>query len=105
MKNLKMGNRYRKAMTMVIAMHFVLIMAMTSYASDYAKNGVSWFLDQAFWVSIGFMAIGVIVSYVKHATAAMVTSAVVGGIVAYVCKNPESVIKIGDALSRAVMGG
>ncbi len=105
MKNVKMDNRMKKAMTVVITFQFLLTMAMTSYASDYAKNGVNWFLDQAFWVAIGCMAVGIIVSYVKHATAAMVTSAVLGGIVAYVCKNPESVIKIGDALSRAVMGG
>jgi len=105
MKNFKMGNRYRKAIIMVMAMHFVLIMTMTSYASDYAKNGVNWLLDQAFWVAIGFMVLGVIVSYVKKATSAMIISIVVGGIVAYICKSPESVIKIGDALSRAVMGG
>jgi predicted signal transduction protein with EAL and GGDEF domain len=105
MKNVKMENRIRKAMTMVITFQFVLTMAMTSYASDYAKNGVMWFLDQAFWFVIGVMAFCAITAYVKHATAAMVTSIVVGGIVAFLCKNPESVIKIGDALGRAVMGG
>lgn len=105
MRNVKMKNGIRKAITMVITFQFVITMAITSYADNYAKNGVKWFLDQAFWVAIGFMVVGIIVSYVKHATAAMVTSAVLGGIVAYVCKNPESVIKIGDALSKAVMGG
>lgn len=105
MKNLKKDERLKKVVTLVMTMHFVLAMAMTSFASDYAKNGVSWFLDQAFWVVLGLMALGIIVSYTKHATAAMITSAVIGGVVAYVCKNPESVIKIGDTLSRAVMGG
>lgn len=100
-----MNKRIKKAAMTALTAQFVMSMTMVSFASSYAENGVKWFLDQAFWVVIGVMVFCAIAAYVKHATAAMVTSIIVGGIVAFMCKNPESVIKIGEALGKAVTGG
>lgn len=105
MKKLGMNQKIKKAATMVMTMHFGLGMAMVSYAGDYGKNIATWGLDQAFWIVLLLMGISMAVSFAKHATVGIIITAVVGGVVAYACKNPEQAIKIGDALSRAVIGG
>lgn len=105
MKDLKKNKTFRKVMLMVITMQFVLMTAMTSYASNYAKNGTTWLLDQAVWVIIGVMVVVAVGCYIKKATVAMITTLVVGGALAAVCAIPESVVKVGEALLRAVVGG
>lgn len=105
MKDLKKNERFRKVMFMVITMQFVLMTGMTSYASNYAKNGATWLLDQAVWIVITIMAGVAIGCYLKKATVAMVTTIVVGGVLTGICAKPEAVTKIGDALLKAVTGG
>lgn len=106
MKDLKKAeNRLKKAMQVILTVQFVLNMVMVSFAEDYAKNGVTWLLDQAFWIVIFFMIVGLGVAYSKHATAAMISVAITGGIIAYACKNPESFTKIGETFARVVTGG
>lgn len=99
------NERFRKIMLLVTTMQFVLMTAMTSYASNYAKNGATAILSEATWVVIVVMVGVAIGCYIKKATVAMITTIVVGGILTFVCANPESVTKVGESLVRAVVGG
>ena len=105
MKDLMKNERFRKILLMVLTMQFVLMTAMTSYASNYAKNGAKFILDEAFWGVIIVMVLVAFGCYVKKATVAMFTTLVVGGVLATVCVIPESVTKIGESLLRAIVGG
>lgn len=104
-KNVKGNAIFRKIMLMAVTMQFVLMTAMTSYAANYAKNGTTWALDQAVWIIIGIMVFVAIGCYVRKATVAMITTLVIGGLLSAVCLIPESVVKVGEGLLRAIVGG
>lgn len=107
MRNVLKNNKFRRCVFMILTIQLILSMAMVSFASggNYAENGVKWLLDQIFWVAIAGTVIGALVAATKKATTALVTTIIVGGIVAYLCKAPETISTIGDVIGRTITGG
>lgn len=95
----------KRILIVILSIHMVLSMTMIAFAANYAENAAKWGLDQAFWIVILITVIVAIGAWLRHATSAMVISVVVGGILAFFCKNPEKVTEIGNALAQTIFGG
>ncbi|MCC2821003.1 hypothetical protein LK537_27285 [Lachnoclostridium pacaense] len=97
--------RLRKVITIWLTVQLVLSMAMVSWASNYAENAAKWGLDQAVWVVL-FITLAVSIgAAMKHATGTMFTTIIIGGLLAFFCKQPEKVIEIGNAIGNKIFGG
>ena len=102
------NDKFKRCVLMVLTIQLVFAMTMMSFASgggNYAESGVKWFLDQAFWVVIAITVFGAIAGVLKHATSAIIITIIVGGLIAFLCKQPETIANIGDTIGRIVTGG
>ena len=97
------NTRIRKCITILLSIQLTLSMAMVSFASgaNYAENAAKWGFEQAFWVIL-FVAAG---AWMKHALSAAIVTVIIGGILAYICKQPEVISTIGNAVGSRVFGG
>ena len=91
------NDNFKRCVLMVLTIQLVFAMTMMSFASgggNYAESGVKWFLDQAFWVVIAITVFGAIAGVLKHATSAIIITIIVGGLIAFLCKQPETIANI-----------
>lgn len=91
---------------MFMVLYLTMMPAMVSHAAEsYAENGTKWILDQLFWVVICACIILLVGAFMKRSTVAMITIVIMGGMMAFFCKNPEKVIEMGETFARAITGG
>lgn len=103
-RNLLETLKVRKVLKVWFMIQIIFSMTMVAYAANYAENAAKWGLDQAFWIVV-IIAIGVAISaWMKHATGTMIVTILIGGLLAYLCKNPEKVTEIGTALGSKIFG-
>ena len=97
------NTRIRKYIMILLSIQLTLSMAMVSFASgaNYAENAAKWGFEQAFWVILFVTLIVAAGAWMKHALSA----AIIGGILAYICKQPEVISTIGNAVGSRVFGG
>lgn len=108
MRELVKNKVFKKCVFVVLVMQIIMMMSMVSLAAgdaNYAERAVSWFLDNAFWIVIAVTIFGMITLQLKHATSAMLVTLVVGSIVAFLCKSPETISNIGAAIGEIITSG
>lgn len=82
---------------------FILSYCSVCFASeDYAKNGADWLLDQLFWVALVVVIIVMLKLFTARNFVAGVVTLLVGGVVCYFIKNPESIETIGNVVAKAL---
>ena len=82
---------------------FIFTYCSVCFASEeYAKNGASWFLDQLFWVALVVVIVVMLKLFAARNFVAGVVTVLVGGVVCYFIKNPESIETIGNVAAKAL---
>ena len=101
------NTKIRKYIMILISIQLTLSMAMVSFASgaNYAENAAKWGFEQAFWVILFVTLIVAAGAWMKHALSAAIVTVIIGGILAYICKQPEVISTIGNAVGSRVFGG
>jgi hypothetical protein len=99
------NTRIRKYIMILLSIQLTLSMAMVSFASgaNYAENAAKWGFEQAFWVILFVTLIVAAGAWMKHALSAAIVTVI--GILAYICKQPEVISTIGNAVGSRVFGG
>ena len=102
---LKPTSRLRK----IIAFSFVQLALLFNYCSvafanaNYAERGGKWLLDQLFWVDIIAVIIIFIKNLIARNTVASITTFIVGGLVCYFIKNPETIGEMGNTVASIIV--
>lgn len=78
---------------------------VTAYAGNYAENAVKYGLQESYWVVLGVTAVVAIGAWIRRSTVAIIVSLIVGGLIAYGCKNPEIISRVGETIGQAIFGG
>lgn len=78
---------------------------MVSFASDanYAERGGKWLLDQLFWVAIIAVVFIFIKNLIARNTVASVTTFIVGGLICFFIKSPETIGEIGNTIASVIL--
>lgn len=100
------SNRMKK----IIAFSFVQLAllfnySMVSFAGDanYAERGGKWMLDQLFWVAIVVVIFIFIKNLIARNTVASVTTFIVGGLICFFIKSPETIGEIGNTIASVIV--
>ena len=96
------NKKVRRVVGLWVTLQLMLSMTMVAYASNYAENAAKWGLDQLFWIVLAVTAFALVGAIVRKSTSTMIISLVVGGVVAYFCKNPEKISSIGETIGGAI---
>ena len=104
---LSKNTRIRKYIMILLSIQLTLSMAIVSFASgaNYVENAAKWGFEQAFWVILFVTLIVAAGAWMKHALSAAIVTVIIGGILAYICKQPEVISTIGNAVGSRVFGG
>ena len=72
--------------------------------ANYAENAAKWGFEQAFWVVLFVTLVVAAGAWMKHALSTAIVTVIIGGILAYLCKQPEVISTIGNAVGSRVFG-
>lgn len=99
--------KVRRCVTIWLSIQLTLSMAMVSFAdgANYAENAAKWGFDQLFWVVLIITIVVAAGAWVKHSLSTAIVTILVGGILSYLCKQPETISVIGNALGSRFFGG
>lgn len=68
-------------------------------AENVGKNGADWFLDQVFWFAIAAIIFVIVMAAIKKNTVLVITTFILGSIVAYLIKNPTKLETFGKSIA------
>ena len=69
---------------------------------DYAKSGAEWILDQLFWVALVCVIYVMLKLFIARNFVAGLVTLLVGGIVCFFIKYPETISTIGEVAAKAM---
>ena len=93
----------------IIAFSFVQLTLLVKYGSvcfadaNYAERGGKWLLDQLFWVAIVVVIFIFIKNLIARNTVASVTTFIVGGLICFFIKSPETIGEIGNTIASVIV--
>ena len=96
------NTRIRKCITILLSIQLTLSFAS---GANYAENAAKWGFEQAFWVVLFVTLVVAAGAWMKHALSTAIVTVIIGGILAYLCKQPEVISTIGNAIGSRVFGG
>lgn len=90
-------------MYLCIQFSFLFTCCSVCFASEnYAQNGAEWLLKQLFWVALCAVLYVMLKLFIARNFVAGLVTLVVGGIVLFFIKNPETIETIGEAAATAL---
>lgn len=85
----KIKNKKEQIKIAIITLWITINFAMPAFAApSVGENASKWFLEQVFWIIVIFVVLAVLKFYQGGNTVKMIATAIIGGVLLVLVKNP-----------------
>lgn len=75
-----------------------------TYAADLGQKSANWLLDQIFWIGIVVVIVALVSCFMKKAWVQGIIILVVGAVILFFVKNPETLSAVGAEIGNIIFG-